>query len=491
MSRLSVSRRRFLAAAGASALTLPFLRALPSYAGGDKQYLILLFSPVGVVRYLWGSSLPAGTAPSATSAVATPNFTLLPWLQPLATYQPKMVVVRGLCNKAAGIGDPHGPGMASLWTGMDVANQNAGPMGPSIDQTIAAMLKAPTPYPSIAFRATSPQDYEGVSIYNRMIYDAMGNAVDPYDNPVATLSELFLGIGGGADAGAADAGPDPQVALRQQVLTHLNGELGRVMPKLCNEDRAQLDAFQSGLNALNTSATMGTGALQVCGKPTVTGGATYPQIVQDTINLLVMSIACDLSRVFSLQFSQALSPMIPSFLNYNGSPLTIDHHSLSHEMPMRYALGPTAPVNSDTEHPTAAQIAQYKPVTDQMAVIDTWYASQVKALCDALSAIQVGNGKTLFDQCLICWGNELDSGSDHDHWDLPIMLLGGANGALKTGQLVEYPVFNGYGLPTTAKYNAKRAHNDLHVTLAQLMGVNLTTFGNPMYNVGPLSEIMT
>src|SRR5262249_55696685 len=85
-----MNRRRFLTAAGATALTLPFLRALPTYAGSGKQYLILVFSPNGVVRHLWGAD--AGATPG--------SFTLRPYLQPLAKYQSQMVIIRGLCNKA-------------------------------------------------------------------------------------------------------------------------------------------------------------------------------------------------------------------------------------------------------------------------------------------------------------------------------------------------------------------------------------------------------
>ena len=52
--RSLLDRRRFLKAIGATALTLPFLRALPTYAGsdagasggggGDPVYLVLLFT---------------------------------------------------------------------------------------------------------------------------------------------------------------------------------------------------------------------------------------------------------------------------------------------------------------------------------------------------------------------------------------------------------------------------------------------------------------
>jgi hypothetical protein len=476
MSRHGMSRRRFLAAAGATGLTLPFLRALPSYAGGDKRYLILIFTPNGVVRHLWGAD--PGTAPG--------SFALRSWLQPLAKYQQQMVVVRGLCNKAAGIGDPHGPGMASLWTGMDVTGQAAGPGTPSIDQVIAAKLAASTPHPTLAFRATSPQDYQGKSIYNRMIYDANGQQVDPYDNAAASASSLFLGIG--MDAGAVDAGPDPKVLLRQRVVARLDGELGRLMPKLCSEDRQQLEALQTGFNTLNMSTgATGMGVSSGCAQPMITGGMTYAQIIQDTLNLVAMSVACDLSRVVSLQFSQALSPMVPDWMS-----ITTDHHSLSHQAPHRFQIGPNAPEQSDADDPTPAQLMMFaqNPAIMQLTQIYQFYAAQIASLCDLLSALPAGNGQSLFDQSIICWGNELDNGSDHDHWELPIILLGGVNSGLKTNQIVEYPIFNGYSLPDSAKYAAKRAHNDLHLTLAQLMGVTLSSFGNPAYCVGPLTEVL-
>ena len=127
------SRRQFLGAAGATALSAPFLRSLPSFAAGeDRRYLILLFSPNGVVRHLWGAT------PGTTGAPG--DFTLRPWLEPLAPYKDKINVVRGLANMAAGTGDPHGPGMASLWTGVPTVNQDLS-SGPSIDQAIAQASK--------------------------------------------------------------------------------------------------------------------------------------------------------------------------------------------------------------------------------------------------------------------------------------------------------------------------------------------------------------
>src|SRR5262249_11626014 len=59
LNKVQIERRRFLKAVGATAVTYPFLRGLPSYAaasGGTPTYLVLLFTPNGCVRPLWGAT---------------------------------------------------------------------------------------------------------------------------------------------------------------------------------------------------------------------------------------------------------------------------------------------------------------------------------------------------------------------------------------------------------------------------------------------------
>src|SRR5579862_10007938 len=90
MSRRNYDRRRFLQLVGASALTYPFLRALPSYAApaGDPQYLVLVFTPCGVVRHLWGALGPSrGTTAAVVSPLtgASGAGAFRPTLQPFAT----------------------------------------------------------------------------------------------------------------------------------------------------------------------------------------------------------------------------------------------------------------------------------------------------------------------------------------------------------------------------------------------------------------------
>jgi hypothetical protein len=470
MSRQRFERRRFLRAVGATAATLPFLRALPGYGAdpASKQYLILLFTPNGVVRHLFG----------ADPATSPGDFTLRPWLEPLKDYKSKMVIVDGLANKAAN-GGTHGPGISTLWTGIGVSGDGSYGKGISIDQAITTQLNAGTKYPSLEFRARSPQDYENKSEESRMIYTGPGAPKDPWENAATAANQLFVGL---PAAGAMTGAPPPKdnrVEIQKRLFSHVDGELNRLGPKMCTEDRMQLDALRDGFHQLNNQlATGGTAqAVASCAQPTYMGTKTLPVASRDMIELLAMSVACDLTRVSSFQYSAARSPAVFDWLGQ-----TNDHHSISHTAPQPFALGPEAPVKSDPERPTAAQLQQFTTPIKQMTDVNLWYATEIAFLLKRLSDFGV------LDNCIICWGNELDNGSNHDHYDQKFILFGGGGGKLKTNQLVQFkPVADPY--KNLSDQPTVRAHNDLLVSLAQLMGVKIDKFGDPALNTGPITQL--
>ena len=69
------------------------------------------------------------------------------------------------------------------------------------------------------------------------------------------------------------------------------------------------------------------------------------------------------------------------------------------------------------------------------------------------------------------------------------LLIGGANGQLKTGNLATFPLDLVDGSEAIAATH-DRSHNDLLLTLAEVMGTPMTTFGEPTYCTGPISEIL-
>jgi Protein of unknown function (DUF1552) len=491
MNRRDFDRRRFLKLAGATALSYPLLRGLPSYAAGnagasgsDPVYLVLLFTSCGTVRYQWGAQ---GPAPTTTKATVTSPLVFRQALSAFTKAGPMQVdltnqvtVLDGLQVKAAG-GGSHEAGMAALWTGLTTSGNPA--TGPSIDTVISAGLNAGTPYPNIPLMVQSSADYQQRQVDTRMLYDAMGNFVDPYTSPSAALSALFPM----AAAATVSSGPDKKTFIRQKVAAQLNQDLTTIQGRLCTEDREQLQNLQSLWNQVETQLQNAAAASASCAAPSnlpgldagAAGADPFPLYAQAMPSILAMALACDLTRVASLQYSHALSPVTHTWL---GSSQTSTHHIYSHQGPSWLgALG------ADPYNEPASTTSQYP---QQLLDIDSWYAQQVANVAYTLSQFKTASGKNLLDQTIICWGSELDMGAAHNHDNTPFVLIGGGGGRIKTNQLVRFLV--NYGPNAQSNAAGTRFHNDLLVTLAQVMGVSLPggTFGTASYCTGPIQEIL-
>jgi hypothetical protein len=486
MSRRSLGRRRFLQLVGATALTAPFLRALPGYAAGgaDPVYLVLLFSPCGVVRYKWGAQ---GAAATGTTASVTSPLVFRDTLSAFTRAGPskvdltsKVIVLDGL-NVMAANGGSHEAGMAALWTGTTIKNNGGNATGPSIDQAIAALLSSQRgitrPYPALPLMAQSSADYQQRSVQTRMLYDSGGNWVDPYADPAMALGTLFPSA-----APSMSSSPEKVAFLRQQVFQHLNSDLNAIQSRLCTEDRQQLQTLQAVWNQAETQIQNAASAAASCTAPVLgaappNGTDPFPYNVQAMTNILAMALACDLTRVASLQLSHALSPVTHAWL---GASQQQTHHIYSHQGPSSlWSLG------ADLYDEPASITSQYP---QQLVDIDAWYAAQVAALAYTLSQLTTPTGKNLLDQTVICWGSELDMGASHNHDDTPFVIVGGGGGALKTNQLARFPL----NLPGNNPPTNNRFHNDLLLTLASVMGVSPPggTFGTAGYCTKPIQEIL-
>jgi hypothetical protein len=483
MNREALSRRRFLKLVGATALTAPFVRALPSYAGGgntgDPVYLVLLFTACGCVRYRWGAQ---GAAPTGSTAVVTPGplmfretLSAFTSAGPMKADVSKWVTVLDGLNNAAAQGS-HEAGMASLWTGLTSTGQQA--TGPSIDQVIAPLLASQLtisrPYSNIALYAQSNQDYQQRGVTTRMVYDASGNFVDPMSNPATALSTLF-------PSAMLKANSTP--AIRAAVLSQVNSDLTAMQGKLCTEDRTQLQNLQALWNQADQQIANAAAAAASCKTPMLgtppASGDPFPYNIPAMSTIMAMALACDLTRVASLQLSHALSPVTHTWL---GSSQQNTHHIYSHTGPEWLGmLGP------DLYNEPSSVTSQYP---QQLIDIETFYAQQVASFAYMLSQLTTVTGKNLLDQTVICWGSEIDMGNAHNHDDTPFVLIGGGGGAIKTNQLVRFPLnlanSAGNKPPTNNRY-----HNDLLLTLAHVMGVDVGgTFGTASYCKSPIMEVL-
>ena len=156
----------------------------------------------------------------------------------------------------------------------------------------------------------------------------------------------------------------------------------------------------------------------------------------------------------SIQFSTSTSQVTHTWLGTNQKKC---HHDYSHEGPtsfysLAWQLNPCTMYNNMGQCTTTPDVyssanqalynmTQPTPSLAMQQAIDSWYATQVAYLAQRMNGLTgMGGTGTLLDQSVVCWGNELDMGAAHNHDNTPFLLIGGANGKLKTGQMVTFPL---------------------------------------------------
>ena len=434
-----LSRRRFLKGSAGVAFALPWLELLDARtahaAAAPTQRFGVMFSPNGTVASNW---VPAGTESA---------FTLSPILAPLTEHQSDLVIIEGVDQQGGG-GDGHQNGMSGMLTGAPLlagsfAGVGAPPAGwasgPSVDQRIADALGRSTPYRSLEL---------GVQVgaadnWGRMVYRAAGRPLPPRDDPRRVFEDLF---------GAARMDPAERERLqarRASVLDFVKEQLGQVSSKAGADDKQRLDRHLTYVRDVEQRLQQQGATLDACQLPPAPtlspdGNDAFPTVGALQIDLLVLALGCGLTRVASLQWSRSVSQTRFTWLGIDET-----HHDLSHL-------------------PDADAVAQ-----DKLTRINTWYAEQFASLIAGLKGYSEGD-RTLFDQCLLLWCNELGTGNTHSRKDAPYVLAGSAGGALTTGRYLR---------------SGDVPHNNLLESVMHLLNVPDQTFGKAEWCTGPLTGL--
>lgn len=395
--------RRHLLRGAASVLAAPFVRLLerPARAAelGTAPRLLVIHSPNGTIPSRWtptGTGAGYGFAPGSI-------------LEPLAGLESQLQVLQNLDFV---VGDNHEGGMAAMLTA-------GGPI--SVDQLVADEIGATTRFRSLELSALTSA--WGGSTQTRMVYRD-GAFVTPDDDPSNTWERVF-GV-------LAD---DGLLKRRMSVLDLARSELTDLQARLGAEERIRLDAHLTALRSVERSLQGGgacTASDPGVGNPQ--DNDQFPAVVKAQLDLAVQALACDATRVVTVQLSHTVSPVVFTWLDAADS-----HHGLSHADD-----GNTAGV-------------------DGFVACERWFAEQFRYLVDSLLALpDPVTGLPMLDSTVVLWAKELGDSRAHVCRGVPWVLAGNANGFFRPGRLVDMSGIT---------------HDQVLTSVANAVGVDIPAFG--------------
>lgn len=426
------TRREFLRHLGVSSAALPFLSGLPGLnaaEGRQGKRLIIMFSPNGTIPWeFW----PEGE---------TLDFKRI--LKPLEPFKDKLVTLRGVHNKVEGDGDRHMRGMSCLLTGTELLPGNiqggsdtpAGwASGISIDQEIKNFLQSRdetrTRFGSLEFGVAVPNRADP---WTRMSYAGPNQPIAPVDDPEQMLGKLY--------------GRMKDKESLTSIIDGVRDDLAKVSKKLGAEDRVRLEEHLTLVREMEAELQRGNEDLNLTHPvPEIDPDIELvndntPRLSRMQIDLLVNSMANDMTRVATLQFMRSVGQARMNWLGIKDG-----HHSLSHE--------------SD----------ENKEAVESLTKINEWFAGELAYLTKRLAETpEPGGDGSMLDNTLVVWLNELGKGNSHTLDDIPFVLLGGKAHGLKAGRALN---FGGV------------SHNRLWLSIAQSMGHGIQTFGNAKFCEG-------
>lgn len=443
MSIIRPTRRNMLRFLGSSALALPIIsRDRPAFAdhGEAHKRIIFFYTPNGTV--------PANFWPTGGEQ----DFELSPILTPLQEHRDDLLILGNVDMESAfnGPGDAHQKGTGQCLTATELLEGNfAGDAGESagwaggisIDQKIAQAVGQDTLFPSVELGVLVGKSDVG----GRINYRGPGDPIPPENDPAAAYARIF----GDADASSSEL--EQQRVRRQRLLEQVSMDYRRLADRMEDADREKLEIHIASLadiqSRLQRTGVEFGGECQMLDLGTPLDPSRVdllPDIGRLQMDIMVMAMACDLTRVGTLMWTHSVADYVYSFL---GEEFKEGHHSLAHK--------------GDED----------LPKVEQNTRLNAWYAEQLAYLISSLKAVPEGEG-TMFDNCVVVWVDEQAKGNNHDRHAMPYVLAGSAGGFFDTGRYV---------------VQSKAAtHNQLFVSLQNAMGIDDDQFGNPEYSDGEL-----
>jgi hypothetical protein len=440
--RKPMQRRQFLRGSLGGGLSiafgLPMLEAMLDTHGTRLAHGQALPKRFGV--FFWGNGRGVESAkwtPTGSGAGWTPSLELAPLLD----VKDYVSVVSGMTARMPNSPRGHHDGCTAILSGHDFLAQEAGGAPyrstfsrQSIDQVAADTLATDSRFRSLEIGISSRVITGEGTTLNFVSHNGPDNANPPELSPRALFDRLF------ADPSTTDSSRVGEAlrALRGSVLDTVLDDLGALGQRVGTADRVRLEQHADGVRAVERRLASDAQLAPQChdltapnDPATQDGKEPLVERMLAMSELLALAMSCDLSRVFTIQFTGSVGYTV-----FWQVGLDRGHHDMSHE---------GAAAQAGLESSTVFTMEQF--------------AVLLRTLRDTPDG--AGN---LLDSCAILGTSDHSDGSAHSTEDYPILVAGQAGGAL-THPGVHYA-------------SPKEHTNRVLLTLLRSVGVNIPELGD-------------
>ena len=426
-----VSRRRWLHGAGVLA-GLPWLESIPVWGESDDangasslpQRFGVLFMACGIHPNHWWAKGQGE------------EMELSRCLQPLDPLKSKLNVINGLFNKnATGVGIHPGQ-TGNILSGAALKKGAELRGGISVDQAIANAIGGDDIVPSLVLGCEQPTTGYHETNFS-MAYSShisWQNATSPVPMevyPSLAFDSLFENRGS---------------QRNKSVLDRILEDAKDLERDASASDRAKLDEYLTSVREIEKRVERQRNAVAKASDRVQEGKMVatmkrpdngLPEDIREHMKLMcdIIAIAFQThrTRIASLLLCRDISGLFYPFLD-----VSKPHHLASHD-----------------------------DLSDEWERVTTYYCSQFAYLAQRLDSMQEGNGTVLDHSCLM-FVNNMWSGSKHESTRIPLLTLGGLNGNLQTGRVLDYG----------DRPENERKLCSFYLSLMNRMGVASTGFGD-------------
>ncbi|WP_437624557.1 DUF1552 domain-containing protein [Sorangium sp. So ce1151] len=374
------------------------------------------------------------------------NFVLKPHMAPLEAVRDDLLVFKNLTLV-------RDPGNAHRSASFSVFGLGA---PTSIDQEFARFLKGTTPLASLEM-AVGQTSGDGGVIPGLSQVD--GRFIPSVTNPLAAYQRIADRIGGGNPSMNTPSAAEQALLRRQSVLDFIKDDVRSFRGRLGPEEAVKMDFYLESLRTLERdvggSIPQESSCKQIA-SPLLSKNTMMNDMPEHSrlyLDILAMAFACNITRVASMMWGGGENNEAIKFGDIDISAW----HSISH---------------GDPDGAPGQQITR----------LQAYFAGEFRYFVEKLKSISDGEFSLLDNTAaVLCTQNgssQLGSGqnfaaTDHPPQHAPFVVAGSCGGAWTTGRLLDA---------------GGRNHNDVYVSIARAIGMDVTSVGRASWCRGPLIQ---